>query len=206
MKNLVNWKVLLATVLFILLSVWLALTISKDSSKENVDNINKIIHNDKSELKEKEADSFKISDINSDKIQEIVDQKVEVKLEELDKQKEAKSKEEKDVVVSRGEEPSGKWYIYEVTFYTAGYESTGKTPSHPAYGITASGNYVQEGVTAACPKNLEFGTKLYIEGFGYRVCEDRGSAITENRLDIYVESLDKALQLGRQKLKVKIIS
>lgn len=96
--------------------------------------------------------------------------------------------------------------LYEVTAYTAGAESTGKTPDHPLYGVTASGAYVEEGVTAACPPALPFGTELRIEGVGRRVCHDRGSAITDGRLDVYIADLDEALEFGRQTLEVEIIT
>lgn len=108
--------------------------------------------------------------------------------------------------VSRGSQPIGETYIYEVTFYTANYESTGKNKGDSGYGLTASGTTVQEGRTVACPRNLKLGTKIHIEGFGYRICEDRGGAIKNRVLDVYVESLDKAIQLGRQKLKVTILN
>ena len=35
--------------------------------------------------------------------------------------------------------------VYKITAYTAGYESTGKTPEHPAYGITHPAQKVKEG-------------------------------------------------------------
>ena len=129
--------------------------------------------------------------------------------EEIQKQHElevARQKEKEQVTVSRNDyNPVAYESYFEVTFYTAGYESTGKNKGDKAYGITASGTTVQEGRTLACPKSMEFGTKLYIEGFGYRVCEDRGGKIYENHLDVYVDSLDKALQLGRQTLLVKVL-
>ena len=62
---------------------------------------------------------------------------------------------------------------YTVTAYTAGPESTGKKPGHPAYSFTASGKKVQAGVTVDCPPNLSFGTVVVIEGIGERVCQDR---------------------------------
>lgn len=96
--------------------------------------------------------------------------------------------------------------IYEVTAYTAGPESTGKTPDHPAYGITASGAKVREGHTVACPPAIPFGTRLLIEGVGVRTCEDRGSAITDGKLDVYMADLDEALKFGRQALEVRILS
>jgi 3D (Asp-Asp-Asp) domain-containing protein len=95
---------------------------------------------------------------------------------------------------------------YEVTAYTAYEESTGKTPAHPAFGITASGRRVQPGITAACPRELPFGTWLEIEGVGKRRCDDRGGAIRGNRLDIYIPELTDALEFGRKRLKVRIVN
>ncbi|GMX64527.1 3D domain-containing protein [Paenibacillus elgii] len=95
--------------------------------------------------------------------------------------------------------------IYSVTAYTSGYESTQKKKGHPLYGITASGERVREGVTAACPKSLEFGTKIYVKEIDHTyICQDRGGAIKENHLDIYFDDLKKAKEFGRQKLHVKI--
>jgi 3D (Asp-Asp-Asp) domain-containing protein len=115
-----------------------------------------------------------------------------------------KLKKEKKELTSRGKNKR-ETKIFEVTAYTAGHESTGKTPNDPLYGVTASGKKVQEGVTVACPPSMKFGTKLYIEGVGYRVCEDRGGAIKEGRLDVYMNSLKEALEFGRRKLKVRIL-
>lgn len=94
---------------------------------------------------------------------------------------------------------------YVVTAYTAEPESTGKSRDHPAYGITASGERVREGRTAACPPELPFGTRVHIEGVGERACVDRGGAIEGNRLDIFISDYDRAVQFGRQELDVRII-
>lgn len=145
-------------------------------------------------------------------VDQIVDETIKLAKEKADEEiKEQllleKEKREQQVTVSRKTEDNIAYQSYfEVTFYTAGYESTGKRKGDKGYGITASGTTVQENRTAACPKSMEFGTKVYIEGFGYRVCEDRGSAITNAKLDVYVESLDEALQLGRQTLLVKVLN
>jgi 3D (Asp-Asp-Asp) domain-containing protein len=98
-----------------------------------------------------------------------------------------------------------KTEVFEVTAYTAYEESTGKTPGHPAFGITASGRRVQAGVTAACPRELEFGTWLEIEGVGKRRCDDRGGAISGKKLDIYMPERADALEFGRRRLKVRIL-
>jgi 3D (Asp-Asp-Asp) domain-containing protein len=94
---------------------------------------------------------------------------------------------------------------FEVTAYTENYESTQKHKGENGYGITASGTKVKEGVTIACPQSFDFGTKLNIEGVGLRVCQDRGHAITSNKIDLYVASLTEALQFGRKKLLVEVI-
>jgi 3D (Asp-Asp-Asp) domain-containing protein len=52
---------------------------------------------------------------------------------------------------------------------------------------------------------MEFGTKVNIESVGVRICEDRGSAITEGHIDVYVNSLSVAQSFGRKNLKVEII-
>jgi len=94
---------------------------------------------------------------------------------------------------------------FTVTAYTAGYESTGKRPGDPGYGITASGSIVDEGDTIACPPALPFGSKIHIPKLNETyVCEDRGSAITNGHLDIYKEDLADALQFGVQQLQVKV--
>ncbi|QHZ58619.1 hypothetical protein M655_024945 [Brevibacillus sp. NSP2.1] len=101
--------------------------------------------------------------------------------------------------------PLAETELYEVTAYTAGPESTGKTRDHPAHGITASGARVREGITAACPPELPFGTRVHIEGVGERVCLDRGGAIKGRRLDVYIADRSEALRFGRRKLEVEII-
>jgi 3D (Asp-Asp-Asp) domain-containing protein len=103
------------------------------------------------------------------------------------------------------EEPSPVWQTFEVTAYTAGPESTGKQPGDAGYGITASGEHVRENYTLACPPSLPFGLRLEIEGIGERVCTDRGGAIKEGRLDVYMSELQDALTFGRQTLKVRIM-
>jgi 3D (Asp-Asp-Asp) domain-containing protein len=102
-------------------------------------------------------------------------------------------------------EEAPEWQSFEVTAYTAGYESTGKRPGEEGYGITTSGDPVREGITVACPPSMAFGTRLEIEGIGVRVCTDRGGAIKEGRLDIYIPKLEEAQAFGRQWLRVRIM-
>ncbi len=77
------------------------------------------------------------------------------------------------------------------TGYYAGYESTGKTPNHPSYGITYSGVRVRRGTYSTIAADLRvfpLGTILYIPGYGYGVVADKGGAIRGNKIDLYFET------------------
>jgi len=114
-----------------------------------------------------------------------------------------------EVILDHQEElEPAKQYIgeFEITYYTAGHESTGKNPGNPAYGITRSGTTVKEGQTIAADWSvLEPGTKVFIEGVGERVVEDTGGAIVGQAIDVYVEDVQVALNNGRHTAKVYVI-
>ncbi len=96
--------------------------------------------------------------------------------------------------------------VFKITAYTAGYESTGKTPEHPAYGITASGAEVKEGITVASDWDvLPVGSKVYIEDVGFRWVEDKGGAVKGQHVDIYMDDLGQALEWGVQEKRVYLI-
>lgn len=113
-------------------------------------------------------------------------------------------------VTEKAEEPSheieGEWVLMEVTAYTAGYESCQKTPGDPGYGITASGEPVKEWHTVAASPSIPFGTKIYIPEFLKTfVVEDRGGAITDNHLDVYMENVKDAREFGRKDMYVFVL-
>ncbi|MGI6030719.1 MAG: 3D domain-containing protein [Eubacteriales bacterium] len=82
---------------------------------------------------------------------------------------------------------------YSLTAYCPCEKCCGKTPSDPGYGITASGAVAQEGVTIAMDK-FPFGTRVYIEGVGERVVQDRGGAIKGNRIDIFCSTHERCFE------------
>jgi 3D (Asp-Asp-Asp) domain-containing protein len=99
-----------------------------------------------------------------------------------------------------------KWKIYSVSAYTNGYESTQKHKGEEGYGIQANGKRTVEGSSIACPKSMKFGTEVKIKELDNTyVCSDRGSAITEGKLDIFMEDLKRAEKFGRKNLHVQII-
>ncbi|MCZ8523717.1 MULTISPECIES: 3D domain-containing protein [Paenibacillus] len=88
----------------------------------------------------------------------------------------------------------------KMTAYTAGVASTGKSSSHPAYGLTSSGTRVTEGRTIAVdPKVIPIGWWVYIEGLGFRRAEDTGGAVKGNHIDVYFESRDYAIRFGSKR-------
>ena len=104
--------------------------------------------------------------------------------------------EEKEVVVEFETKPINYKTINVVaTAYCPCNKCCGKSD-----GITAIGVKAKEGRTiAADPKVFPYGTKILIDGNVYTV-EDCGSAIKNNKVDIFFESHEKALDFGVQYL------
>lgn len=95
------------------------------------------------------------------------------------------------------------------TGYTAGKESTGKTPDHPAYGITYSGVKVKRDLystIAADTSVFPIGSVLFIPEYGFGVVADTGSAIKGNRIDLYYDTVqDVYNEWGKKTLNVYLI-
>lgn len=96
--------------------------------------------------------------------------------------------------------PNQRYYI------TGDYEGDIRLNGRGTNG--ADGTEVYIGMLAA-PKNIAFGTKIEIEGFGTGIVNDRGGAIKGNRIDIYTgkgeEGLAKALQIGKRTVTARIL-
>ncbi len=88
--------------------------------------------------------------------------------------------------------------------YTSGPESTGKTPTDRGYGLTSRGTLARYGVCAADPA-VPFGTRLWVEGYGVVVVEDRGGAIRGERLDLWHPDIKSALAWGRRRVRVVVL-
>ena len=95
------------------------------------------------------------------------------------------------------------------TGYTAGYESTGKYPESPTYGITYSGVKVKRDLYSTVAADLNvfpLGTILWIPGYGYGVVADKGGAINGDELDLYYNTVaDVYADWGKKTLDVYII-
>lgn len=95
------------------------------------------------------------------------------------------------------------------TGYTAGKESTGKSPGHPEYGITYSGVKVRKddfSTIAADPKVFPIGTIMYVPGYGFGVVADTGGAIKGHKIDLFFNTKKQVYQeWGKRKVRVYIL-
>ena len=105
--------------------------------------------------------------------------------------------------VSRGSsEPAGKEFYVTSTAYTAncngcsGYTATG-------INLRANPNIK---VIAVDPRVIPLGTKVYVEGYGYAIAADKGSAIKGNKIDVFFASKADAYRWGRKTVKIKILN
>ena len=91
------------------------------------------------------------------------------------------------------------------TFITTGYCPCSKCNGKWSGGITSTGVKARASHTIAVdPKVIPYGTHVIIDGIEY-VAEDCGGAIKGNRIDIYFNSHQEALNWGRRKKEVFII-
>lgn len=91
---------------------------------------------------------------------------------------------------------------YEATAYScSGITSEAMRLMNCPNGITTSGTIPESKQTAACHKNM-LGKTIIIEGIGELKCEDTGGAIGYKKVDIYVDSVEKAIQFGRRDVLV----
>lgn len=76
-------------------------------------------------------------------------------------------------------------------------------------GITYTGVNLKKNpnakVISVDPKVIPLGSKVYVEGYGYAVAADKGSAIKGKRIDVFMNSYKKAIQWGRKTVKVQIL-
>ena len=104
-----------------------------------------------------------------------------------------------ETVVQEEPKPEYITETFKLTAYCPCMQCCGKTD-----GITASGTKATEGRTIAVdPDVIPFGTEVIINGHTY-IAEDKGGAIKDNRIDVYFDSHQDALEFGVQYADVLI--
>lgn len=98
------------------------------------------------------------------------------------------------------------------TLNTSAYTAStcGKKSTDKGYGKTASGAMAKSWYTVAAGKGYPIGTVIYIPAMknkpngGWFVVQDRGGAISNNKLDIYMSTYNECIQFGRKNLECYI--
>lgn len=55
------------------------------------------------------------------------------------------------------------------------------------------------------PRVIPYGTKLYVEGYGYAIAEDTGGAIKGNKIDVYFNSAEECSNWGVRYVNVYLL-
>ncbi|MFE8704023.1 ubiquitin-like domain-containing protein [Cytobacillus sp. FJAT-54145] len=103
--------------------------------------------------------------------------------------------------VSRGTGNVSKEFYVSSTAFTA--------HCNGCSGITSTGINLRANpnlkVIAVDPSVIPLGTKVYVEGYGYAVAGDTGSAIRGNKIDVFFATKAEAYRWGRKTVKIKIL-
>ena len=135
--------------------------------------------------------------------------KEEIKVEEV---KEVKKEEEPKII----EEPVKEETTKEVEQVKETSESSEvsnlgthmvvESTSYCQGSVTATGTQARWGVIAVDPNVIPFGTKVYIPQFDkVFIAEDTGGAIKGNKIDIFMENSDDAINWGRRNIDIYIL-
>lgn len=85
------------------------------------------------------------------------------------------------------------------------------TMNASAYSMKDSGRYTKQGhvlrrgYVAVDPRVIPLGTRVYVEGYGYAIADDIGSAIKGHKIDLAMDSYHEAIQFGRRNLTVYVL-
>lgn len=172
-------------------------TVTKNAT-EGTDTTNRVLQEGKDGMKEV---TYKVKyqnevEIEKNVLSEVVIKEPVNKIVQVQKKTTSRSATLPRTASNAGTSTGGT--TYKVTAYCPCAKCCGK-----ASGRTASGTKATAGRTVAASSKFAFGTKLNIGGNTYTV-EDRGGAISGNRIDIFVNTHAEALQWGVRYLTVDV--
>lgn len=87
----------------------------------------------------------------------------------------------------------------KITAYTDNIQCTGKNK-----GNISSGTRPRSHITASCDREYK-GKFIFVEGIGTRLCEDTGSAVNKEVIDLYFPSYEAAKAFGSQRRQVWLL-
>lgn len=96
-------------------------------------------------------------------------------------------------------------FLKAMTMTATAYEPGPISCGASADGYTALGLRATKGIIAVDPRVIPLWTKVYVDGYGYAVAGDTGSAIKGNRIDVCFDTYDEAIRWGVRRVKVYIL-
>lgn len=72
-------------------------------------------------------------------------------------------------------------------------------------GLTSIGLVAARGIVAVDPRVIPYYTKMYIPGYGIAIAGDTGGSIRGNRVDLFMDSYEEAINWGRRNVEVYIL-
>lgn len=85
-----------------------------------------------------------------------------------------------------------EWFYFVATGYSKNDADQGTTD------ITATGKTAVKGIIAVDPKIIPLGTTVEIKDIGVFTADDRGGKIKGNRIDIFFNSKEEAMDFGKK--------
>jgi 3D (Asp-Asp-Asp) domain-containing protein len=141
-----------------------------------------------------------IKSINSLK-SDIIKPNQKIKLTGVKAAKATTKKTTKKTTPSRSNDTVVKEFMVSTSAYTANCRGCS--------GVTTTGINLKKNpnvkVIAVDPRVIKLGTKVYVEGYGYAIAGDTGSAIKGKKIDIFMPNHTSALKWGRKTVKIKIL-
>jgi 3D (Asp-Asp-Asp) domain-containing protein len=97
--------------------------------------------------------------------------------------------------------PIDEWGAAHCTgFYNDGLTATGKKA------VAGDGSITNPHIIAVDPAVIPLKAMVYLEGYGFAVAEDTGSAIKKNSIDLLFDYHDDARGFGRKELKAYLLA
>ncbi len=181
--------------------------IAKAKEEEKAREIAKVKEEEKAREIAKAKEEEKAREIAKVKEEEKAREIAKAKEEEKAREKAKAKEEERAKEVSKNNIQSAKRELTVVaTAYTADPSENGtyggRVLTAMGHDLTANPNMR---IIAVDPKVIPLGSKVWVEGYGEAIAGDTGSAIKGNRIDVLMGSKSKAMNWGRQTVKVKIL-
>lgn len=187
-------------------------TVTKDVSKEGTETKDTVLQKGKNGLKEikykvryQDDTEIERTVISEEIIKEPVDKIIQISSKIVSRAGRRETVQSPEAIAASvsGKTPTVK--KLNTSAYCSCMTCCGKTN-----GITSSGNIAKEWYTIAAGSGYPIGTVIYIPALadkpngGWFVVEDRGGAISDNKIDIYMGSHAQALMFGRRSLECYI--